>query len=323
MALLGATFVGVSGSAAVTPSVVASEACPQNDGTLTVSEADGSSATACSLVGDKVAGELGVLPVPDPGYIAEVEDMRVDGGSTSMSVETTLEGNIEVIEEGADLEGSPGQIPDPTVGPCDSQQYALLARKWYTAAVPWYINAGTIRADDLVASNAVTSMRSAMENITQQNNQCGMPDQVDIGQVYQGDTNATAAIGYNSAGQSTCAAASSPSHNGIHTVYFDNRQPNVLGTTCTIAVAHAGASEIVEADIELDNDANVWTTNGAGPGCSTEYDLEGALTHEFGHWFGLDHVSDTHQTMLRAVSPCFIGFRTLGKGDVLGLQARY
>ena len=49
-------------------------------------------------------------------------------------------------------------------------------------------------------------------------------------------------------------------------------------------------------------------------------------THEWGHTFGLDHVSeDTHPTMTMSTnsSYCDTSARTLGRGDALGMYSIY
>ena len=51
------------------------------------------------------------------------------------------------------------------------------------------------------------------------------------------------------------------------------------------------------------------------------------MTHERGHTFGLNHVAETghgNLTMSPLINgPCQINERTLGRGDVLGLDRKY
>jgi len=56
---------------------------------------------------------------------------------------------------------------------------------------------------------------------------------------------------------------------------------------------------------------------------SNKYDVRSVLTHEFGHFLGLDHVSDRTHTMYPEGYPDSIIYRTLCAGDKLGLLRLY
>jgi predicted Zn-dependent protease len=56
------------------------------------------------------------------------------------------------------------------------------------------------------------------------------------------------------------------------------------------------------------------------------WDLEGLVTHEYGHALGLDDINpDNHPTltMRGTMGPCTINNRSLAKGDILGLRRIY
>jgi len=59
-------------------------------------------------------------------------------------------------------------------------------------------------------------------------------------------------------------------------------------------------------------------------GAAGAYDYESISTHEAGHSIGLDHANTSDAlTMYYAIRSGTTHARTLGKGDVMGLRARY
>ena len=58
----------------------------------------------------------------------------------------------------------------------------------------------------------------------------------------------------------------------------------------------------------------------------SRYDVEGVMTHERGHTFGLGHVPEASHaklTMSERIRSCQSSERTLGLGDVRGLEKKY
>ncbi len=47
------------------------------------------------------------------------------------------------------------------------------------------------------------------------------------------------------------------------------------------------------------------------------------MTHEFGHVYGLKHVSSSVLTMYRSIRKCSMAAATLGLGDLRGLERKY
>jgi hypothetical protein len=62
----------------------------------------------------------------------------------------------------------------------------------------------------------------------------------------------------------------------------------------------------------------------SAPTCTSGYDLRGIATHEWGHTYGLTHVAaDTGQVMKGSSGVCETTQRTLGRGDLVGIDWLY
>jgi hypothetical protein len=85
--------------------------------------------------------------------------------------------------------------------------------------------------------------------------------------------------------------------------------------------------DIYEADIRLNKGDGVDWTAEITNSCSGRYDVEGVMTHERGHHFGMNHVrEDLHpyQTMSGFIEgPSQGSERSLGRGDAKGLNEKY
>lgn len=77
--------------------------------------------------------------------------------------------------------------------------------------------------------------------------------------------------------------------------------------------------QILDADIEINHAYNEITTGEA----SVVYDLRSILTHEIGHFLGLDHTDDPAATMYADYEPGSTEQRSLEDDDTAGLCAVY
>ncbi len=92
-----------------------------------------------------------------------------------------------------------------------------------------------------------------------------------------------------------------------------------------LVVTTAGGRWIVEADVLVADTGGLFFL-AVPEGCAARWDLEGTLTHEFGHVFGLGHVPyATHGalTMSDGLPACSTAARRLGPGDYLPLREHY
>lgn len=100
--------------------------------------------------------------------------------------------------------------------------------------------------------------------------------------------------------------------------FSDDHDPDALALTITSYLPSSG--RIVDADILLSPDQG-WTT---GDACDRAYDLQGVLTHEAGHVFGLGHEpDDTEATMFPTADTCETKKRDLAATDLDGLNYLY
>jgi len=93
--------------------------------------------------------------------------------------------------------------------------------------------------------------------------------------------------------------------------------PNVIAVTY---IWYTG-DKIIETDTRL-NTRFKWSLTGE----AGKMDVQNIMTHEFGHWCGLDDLYEDRDYWLTMYGYASYGEtykRTLGLGDVLGLQARY
>ena len=112
---------------------------------------------------------------------------------------------------------------------------------------------------------------------------------------------------------------SSIGYDGINRIVWSSLDPGIIGVTHLWIIP--GAKEIVEFDMEF-NTHYTWGNATADP---SVMDLQDIATHEFGH-NGLDDLrppKDWALTMYAYSSSGETYKRTLGTGDILGIQELY
>jgi hypothetical protein len=225
-----------------------------------------------------------------------------------VGVTTAPDGSVTVVQEGAP--SAPAGSRSTRTNPCSDNAYVLNPDSW-NSTYNWYINASTAPSE-ISESTAKSGLRAAVENITQANNDCGLADNVSAKQHYQGTTTKTPNIGNSS----TCQSS-----DGKNVVAFGDLASSDLAFTCW----WTSGNKMVEADVRLNKFEYTWVVN-IGHNCTAKYSVEAVATHEFGHAYGLDHVSEALHgtlTMSPVILPCQSSEKTLGLGDVRGLEAQY
>lgn len=254
-------------------------------------------------------GDIGVV-VPARGETVSVQVHRADGTSTELVLQRASDGTARVVDLGA--------LPTVDALPkkCADKAFSLQAFKW-TSSYAWSFRAAsTPKGYDATAVEG--ALRRAADDITGSRNACGLADQVSATSAYKGRT----ALSPNIVSSKTSVTCGK--RDGSNVVAFGALPQPYLGLTCSW---WDGNGVALEADVKLNAAYHAWFAGASVPaGCSSRYSVEATMTHEFGHVFGLGHVSEAAHgelTMSTKLSPCTVGPARLGLGDVLGLRAKY
>ena len=92
---------------------------------------------------------------------------------------------------------------------------------------------------------------------------------------------------------------------------------NTLAKTTVTYDTETG--EILDSDMEMNHAYNEFTTVDD----EVVYDLQSIMTHEFGHFIGLDHTPDFSATMNAGYQEGTVELRTIEDDDIAGLCAAY
>jgi hypothetical protein len=244
-------------------------------------------------------------------------------------VETTADGRVLIVEEPAAITRS-GSSPagrqahtgttaegaiDPatqTAGSppaCDDPKKKVTSSWWHTT-FQWSFKSSS-KPSSMTSTTAERELKQAMKNITQSRNDCGLPDEVSASASYLGRTTRGTRIGSNS----SCSVT-----DNYNVVAFGDLSSSTVGFTCW----WYQGTRTVEADVQLNKTDFDWVA--AGDTCFDAFVIQATATHEFGHVFGLGHVSQAghaNLTMSTAIYPCDNSDSTLGLGDILGLRTHY
>lgn len=277
--------------------------------------ADGASAARLpSITRD---GVTVVVPARGMGVVASLT--MADGTVRELQVETAPDGTVAVIsapDAASDSVDARAVLSEPaTIAPtgsplaCSDTAHKVFG-SWWHGTVHWSFKSRS-RPTYLSAATAEAQLKKAIANITGEHNDCGRSDRVSATSHYDGRTTRGVQIGSD---------ASCTGTDGHNTVAFGDLPGGAVGFTCW----WFQGSRTVEADMQLNKHDFRFAVSPSS--CSNAYILQDVTTHEFGHVYGLGHVSQSghaNQTMSTAVYTCDASDETLGLGDMLGLEAHY
>jgi hypothetical protein len=259
--------------------------------------------------------------VPARGMGVGAEALLAGGGSISLRVETLLDGQVtisaaQIPAHVGSFAPTPAAAPGNAAGailsspPACTDRAHTLTTSWWRTTVSWWFRDSS-RPSNLSLAAARTAVKSGASHITHSFNNCGRADHVSATNQFLGGTR----VALNIRANSTCG-----NPDGRNVVGFGDLLGFQLGLTCW----WFRGTRTVESDMKFNRHDFRWTTTTAG--CSSQYVVQAIATHEFGHVFGLGHVSEaTHAnlTMSTQAGACDNSASTLGLGDMLGLETRY
>lgn len=279
-------------------------------------------AEACQADGRPIVdGAIGAA-LPPPGEGVYVEALTTDGAQ-ELEIRHLRDGTLRIDRAGKESEagealGEAGRdvVSSGARGECRDAAYT--GAKWRVAKTFRYKINWKTTPSELSRVSAVTAIRRAGGNITDTANGCKLGDRVPAGIVYEGYSPARAGVGADS----RCTG-----NDRTSVVSFGDLGSKTFATTCTYYAFKRGFDKVTSSDVKINKADRRWTTKPRARSCKRSIDLEGVMTHERGHTFGLRHVAEkTHRdlTMSPIINgPCQASERSLGRGDVLGLDRKY
>jgi hypothetical protein len=323
-----------------------SSACPD---VVTVNDiAVGLNVEECDVVGQQVTIAGMGVQVPDKGEGIQAFALSTSGEGGAFRLETAADGSVtgtlEVEPEIRDQillqvgsptlsrgTGSTGNLTitspqhDATPPPqamkaaaafdrCELLAHAMTGGHWTTD--PQYrVNVTEGLPANISGLQFSSAVQAASYTWVHNQNSCGdtrKPSALNfvVGSQTTSNSNVNGA-------QNTCAT-----DDGLSVVDFGNLSGSTIGFACWWMYSGGAISSV---DIRIDNSGSSWTTTTAS--CSgTRWDLQGVLTHEFGHLIGLAHVAERGPgdlVMSTNTDSCDFSSRLLGHGDTLGLLSLY
>jgi hypothetical protein len=277
--------------------------------------------------GDLIQDYNAAIVVPEEG-LAVVAFVTTEIGHETLTVGTEEDGDVYTYDEGdedADSQGEDegdGQSPPPLAraqsgdvdfqtSECSDGAYGLAGFK--ANSFRWGYRTLTTPGG-LDPTGTSNQLKSAKNNITNETNSCGRSDTVSATNTFDTTVNYS---GYPEiSGSGACNTL-----DAYNEVGFGDAGSCCPAITCLVI----SGGMVVTADTVMNKVEFGWTLNPGGA-CSGKWDVQGVHTHEAAHIYGLNDLAN-HPNLIMGQQVnngvCSTAQRTLGYGDMLGLEALY
>ena len=312
------TLVGLVAATTATPAS-ARPASPAEDrcapgGPIPIGALAVAAHSGCPLVGRMVTdGRVSVM-VPPAGMSVAGDGVGTHGEVRGFTV-TNTGSTVRAVRGAAgatDAATSPARTTSARRGSppaCKDRTSNLEGHTWRTG-LRYRVNLKAMPGR-LHGRKVVKQIKVANGNMRKGRNTCGKPRLKTPASHFLGRTAAKPNI---RPGGPSCGTG-----NSRNVVAFGNLPGGLLGWTCYWFLG----GRMVGADMLIDNGPNLVTS--LPRNCTSKWDFEGTVTHEWGHAYGLAHTGSGHAnlTMQHILSPCSTYARTLGLGDWIGMNRMY
>lgn len=304
---------------------------------------------ACDDPGDVIAVKLSneITPVvnveiPPAGYgVSAIADLA-NGEAYTLQVLPRDDGTTDVsfIDSAEASTGSSSGSPSK----CTDYDFKYLFLKdsngnqipgklvWDAGPIKWYFNASSTPSG-LSQAGVSADLQHGAAVISNTSSPCYSNDVNPVTQEFKGNYSGAGNVNANNTCDSPSDFSGTDMVNSVAFGPIDNS--NVLAQTCLwlatggkVTIRGELSWRIVGADIRFDDNHN-WETSGeacTSSGTGLEYSIDGVATHEFGHVWGMGHVTEADHgnlTMSTNSAPCEFSQSALGIGDVSGIGHLY